>query len=121
VKCALVTCGLLMLTVLAVNGDSRLSLVVSPAISFAPATLRVQVKLDRNADNRRLTVVAESEDYYRSSEVQLDGDRAPARIVIDFRSVPSGDYQVIGVLMDGRGHQLAATFERIRVMPSLGG
>jgi hypothetical protein len=121
VKTALLTCGLLLLPAMAVHGDSRLTIGVSPAISFAPATLRVQVKLDRSADNRRLTVVAESDDFYRSSEIQLDGDRAPLRIVVDFRSVPGGDYQVIGVLMDGCGHQRAAAFERIRVITPGGG
>jgi hypothetical protein len=115
-RIAFVIWGLCMLSGLPVNGDSRLRIVVSPARSFAPATLRVRVSLDRNAENRTLAVVAASADFYRSSEIQLDGERAPATVEFQFRDLPSGDYQVTGVLMDGGGRRRAAAFEQMKVI-----
>ena len=37
-----------------VDAGERLTMTVSPAQSFAPATLRIQVRLERHADNRAL-------------------------------------------------------------------
>ena len=108
--------GLCMLSELPVNGDSRLRIGVSPARSFAPATLRVRVWLDRNAENRTLAVVAASDDFYRSSEIQLDGEQAPEAVEFQFRDLPSGDYEVSGVLLDRTGRRRAAASERMKVI-----
>ena len=51
-------------------------MVVTPSKSMAPATIRVRVGVAPDADNRVLNVIADSGAYYRSSEIQLDGDRA---------------------------------------------
>jgi len=71
---------------------------VTPAVAFAPANLIVRTHIEADADNRAITIVAESNDFYRSSEVQLDGDRAPRTSTFEFRSLPSGTYQI------GRAH-----------------
>src|SRR4249919_1227998 len=39
--------------------------------------------------------------YYRSSRIQLDGNGAPQTIVVELKSVPGGDYEVRGALIDG--------------------
>jgi hypothetical protein len=119
-KIACLMCALLVSLALPVNGDSRLSIAISPARSFAPATLLVRVRIDRNAENRTLDVVAASEDFYRSSEIQLDGEQAPATEVFEFRSLPSGAYEVRGVLRDRGGRQRAAARQQIEVISSRG-
>jgi hypothetical protein len=116
--CALI-CALLV-PALPVNADSRLSIAVSPARSFAPATLLIRVRIDRNAENRTLDVVAASDSFYRSSEIELDGEQAPATLVFEFRSLPSGEYEVRGVLKDRGGHQRAAAHQELEVISSGG-
>src|SRR5262245_10458074 len=75
-----------------------LSILVSPAVSFAPANLVVRATIAADSDNRAVEIVAESSDFYRSSEVQLDGDRAPRTTLFEFRSLPSGVYEVKAIL-----------------------
>jgi hypothetical protein len=99
----------------AVAGE-RLQIRVSPAMSFAPANLVVQAVIESDDDNRSLEVVAESSDFYRSSEISLDGHRAPHVTVFELRSLPSGDYEVRAVLK-GTGNQTrAVTRESVRVI-----
>src|SRR6266705_1428613 len=51
-------CGLMVLTVLPVDGGEPLRLAVTPAQSFAPATVRIRARIEPSAENRTLTVVA---------------------------------------------------------------
>src|SRR5262249_12634924 len=86
--------GFFLLTASAVGADDPLALRVSPAVSFAPANLIVRATVEANADNRSMEVVAESADFYRSSAIELDGDRAPRTRMFEFRSLPPGVYEV---------------------------
>jgi hypothetical protein len=63
-----------------------------------------------------LTVVADSEDFYRSSEVQLDGDRAPRTINVEFRNMPGGEYKVSGTLTDWTGQSRDVVQQTARVL-----
>ena len=54
-----------------------------------------------------MKVVAESGDFYRASEVELEGDKAPRTNTFEFRSLPPGTYQVTATLFGVDGHQLA--------------
>jgi hypothetical protein len=69
---------LLGFTLPAHAADSRLALRVSPSVAFAPANLLVRATVDVNAENRLLVIIAESDDFYRSSEITLDGTTRPA-------------------------------------------
>ena len=92
-----------LMSVLPVNGGDQLRLAVSPAQSFAPSNLRVRVRIEPNILNRKLAVIADSGDFYRSSEIQLDGDEAPKTITLEFRGVPGGSYEVTSVVLDQIG------------------
>jgi hypothetical protein len=89
---------------------------VSPLVTRAPADLEVRVSVRPSADNRLLLVVAESCDYYRSSQVQIDGENSPALNVFAFRNVPEGEYTVTSVLVDANGRRSEA-FKIARVEP----
>jgi hypothetical protein len=56
-----------------------------------------------HADNRTLRVEADSGSFYRSSEVQLDGDKAPILTEFRLNSLPSGAYTVRATLIDSMG------------------
>jgi hypothetical protein len=108
--------GFVGLAALPVDGDQRLTIAVSPAQSFAPAFLRVRIRVDPNAENRSLEVIADSGDFYRSSEIQLEGNRSPATFQIELRDVPEGEYRVLGVLRDPSGHERSMVYKDVRVI-----
>jgi hypothetical protein len=102
------------------NAGERLTMIVTPARSIAPATIRVRVRVEPAASNRVLNVVADSGDYYRSSEIPLDGERAPRTLVVQFPSVPGGDYVVHSTLLDENGRRSASAMTAIKVVPLTG-
>ncbi len=76
---------------------------VWPHAALAPADLRVQVRIERDSENRKIVVTADSADYFTSSEVQLDGEESPRVQVVVFRGLPAGSYDLRGVLIGQSG------------------
>jgi len=74
--------------------------------------------VEPNAANRTVAVVAESEDYFRSSELQLEGEQGPRTIFFEFRGVPSGEYQIRSLVGDAGGHEVASVKQNINVIAS---
>ena len=104
-----VAVGLLALAIFApARAEERLVVRVSPSVAFAPANLVVRATIAADKENRAIEIVADSGDFFRSSEIQLDGDQAPRTTYSEFRSVPSGTYIVRAVLKGSRGQALAA-------------
>ena len=60
----------------------------------APATVPVTIAVEPGADNRVLVVEADSDDYYRSSSIELDGDKEKRLHSVELRSLPAGEYVV---------------------------
>ena len=83
--------------------DSRLKIDVSPRISPAPAVVRIRATVTPSAENRGLTIVADSGDYFRSSYVPLDGADAASVTVTSFKNLPSGEYEISVTLVDAQG------------------
>ncbi len=94
---------------------------VSPAMSFAPANLVIRTTVEPDADNRAMEVIAESGDFYRSSAIQLEGDRAPRTVTFEFRSLPPGEYEVKAVVIGTDGQQRALARSHVNVMETGGG
>jgi hypothetical protein len=117
---AAVVVGVLGLPGRGLGAGERLTMVVTPARSIAPATIRVRVRVEPAASNRVLNVVADSGDYYRSSEIQLDGERTPRTLVVQFPSLPGGDYVVHSTLLDENGRRSASATEAIKIVPLTG-
>ena len=108
------------LTAISASGGEQLRLAVSPAQSFAPTNLNIRARMVPNPENRALTIVAESDEFYRSSQVSLEGDHAPAMITFEFRGVPRGEYIVSGVLTDSLGRRRAIAEQQVRVVDTDG-
>ena len=112
---------LLVAAIRPAGAGERMIMKVTPAVAFAPANLIVRAVVEADADNRAIAVIAESEDFYRSSEIELDGDHAPRTSIFEFRSLPSGNYSVKATLM-GRGNEPLLTLrQQVTVMVSGGG
>src|SRR2546428_11708088 len=96
--------GVLLLTsTLPLGAGERMTLKVSPSVSFAPANLIVRARIEADAQNRAVEIVAESPEFYRSSEIQLDGERAARTNTFEFRSLPPGTYEVKATLIGPGG------------------
>ena len=101
------------------DGGEVLRMQVSPAVSRAPAWLTVRIHIDAPPDSRFLRVTAESSDFYRSSQIPVDGKNDTPLKVFEFANLPSGTYDVTGVLLGTFGTQ--ATVSRIaQVVESVG-
>ena len=95
-----------------------LSIRVSPAAAFAPSNLFVRTTIEPDSSNRAIEIVADSDQFYRSSLVQLDGDRAPKTSIFEFRSLPSGEYEVKAALIGVGGHERAIARAHVTVIES---
>jgi hypothetical protein len=113
-------CGLCMAVALPVSGGDQMTMTVTPAQAFAPSPLRVRVRVEPNPENRSLTIVADSGTFYRSSEIPLEGDRAPKTIELEFRSVPQGEYDIISVVKDSTGRPRAIARRSARLLSASG-
>ena len=100
-------CGLFVLVTLPIGAGERLALRVTPAVAFAPADLVVRTMVEADSANRAMEIVAESADFYRASEIELDGERAPRTTSFEFRGLPPGTYVVTAVLFGADGHARA--------------
>jgi len=77
---------------------------VHPAVSMAPANVKVETRIEADAANRAIEISADSQNFYRSSIIPLDGASAPRINVFEFRGLPGGKYEVTAALIgdDGR-------------------
>lgn len=92
--------ALVLYAVTGVNGEGqRVRMKVNTQVAYAPLTLWIYVATERRPENRVLRVIAESDEFFRSSEVQLDERVAPAN-TFTFRELPAGVYLVEARVLD---------------------
>jgi hypothetical protein len=108
--------ALLLTAALPLEANQGITMTVSPRQSVAPTNLNVRLRFEPDADNRVLQVVADSGGFYRSSEISLDGERSARSAVVEFRNVPSGQYEVYGVLLDAAGRERGRVHETAFVL-----
>jgi hypothetical protein len=99
--------------------EDRLALRVTPAITTAPANLAAIARIAPDPGNRVLRIEADSGAFFRSSDVQLDGESAPRVMEVRFRDLPGGEYEVRALLLDHVGQQTTAR-RSVIVMPRPG-
>src|SRR5262245_17796078 len=93
----------------ALDGGEPMQMRVTPAVSKAPGFATVRVNVENAQDNRGRQVVAESADFYRSSEISMDGRNSSRLNVFEFRNLPTGVYHITGVLMGVNGRRASST------------
>jgi len=109
---------LTLIATVPMGAGERISVKVSPAVAFAPANLVVRTMIEADQDNRAVEIIAESADFYRSSQIQLEGDKAPRTTTFEFRSLPPGTYEVKAFLLGAGGEQRAFARQQINVITS---
>ena len=108
--------AILALGVAPIGASSKVTLRVTPTMAFAPADLTVRATVETDPANRSMQVIAESVDFYRSSEIQLEGEFAPRTNTVSFRSLPGGEYVVRVLVRDSRGDLLAVSTSQVNVV-----
>jgi len=98
------------------GGRAVLQTRVWPSVAIAPATVRIEVLLETNDDNRVLQIVADSGDYLRSSTIALPGARAARFHNVTYRSMPAGDYEIQVEVLDQTGVVCAIERHWIRLI-----
>jgi hypothetical protein len=91
---------LLLLAFLAVPAaaEDAVTVRVTPQLCVEGSNVRITVNVARHDDNRLLTIVADSPDFFRSSAIQLSGDRSAVQHLLLLKAVPSGTYEVRATL-----------------------
>jgi uncharacterized protein (DUF2141 family) len=90
------------------NASEKITLRVTPNVSSAPGNVIVKAVVPRHADNRWLRIEADSGTFYRSSSIQLDGEKAPVVTEFTLNNLPGGEYAVSAVLRDSHGDETTA-------------
>lgn len=83
--------------------ENRLRIEVSPRISSAPAAVTIRAYVTPDSANRALQVIADSDSFYRSSVVPLDGANAALITETIFKGLPGGEYEVSVALVAANG------------------
>lgn len=84
-----------------------LEITVRPTFATEPGFVRVTARVARHSDNRWLLVEVEASTFFRSSQRQLDGEYEARTHVIEFNTLPAGDYK-IRVRLGGVGDEVRA-------------
>ena len=111
--------GLALSTATLGAAGDPVSIHVNPTVSVAPTTLAIRVSVAPQAENRALEIVIDSSDFYRSSRVQLDGERAPITNTMKIDGVPAGVYEVTATLIGSDGKRGTMARAQAEVMGAL--
>ena len=114
-KLALITAVILLAA--PASGTQNFQMSVSPTLATSPAVIRVRVSIEPSDENRSIQIAAESEDYFRSSEAEIDGASASRISQFEYRGLPAGEYTVRGVLIGRDGKPRGSTEYMITVTP----
>lgn len=79
------------------------SVSISPLVAFAGADLRVVVRVQPDAGNRRLQLSVDAPTFYASTERQLDGVDGARAHTFNLHELPAGDYEITAVLEGSNG------------------
>lgn len=104
--CALITVFVIMtLLHAAVNDPKPITVTVRPSVSFAPARLAIQIRLQPDDSDRWISVGMDNGDYRRTSGFTIEPDRK--LYLISWPDVPAGKYIILAAV--GQGSQTRAT------------
>jgi hypothetical protein len=103
-------CLLVPLGVRADDPDhEKVTVKIRPVVLFAGGQVRTTVRTPRDPRNRELRVIVEGEDYYASSDVQLDGVDAATTHQFTWKELPGGGYRVDAILLRADGEKTTVT------------
>ena len=96
---------------LAAGGPDPLQLTIRPAVSFAPATIHILIRIEPHEDNAWVRVTADGDLYYRSTDIYLPGRQAPRYHDVWWKDMPTGEY-ILWAYLGSRHGKLRAQRHR---------
>lgn len=111
----LIFCGAMLFSAVALDASQPVRVRVSPQNAMAPADVLVYVTVEPSADNRLLKVSAESEDFFRSSELSLQGEGSARISILRFRELPAGEYDVTADVIGPTGQRRGNAYCILRI------
>ena len=92
----------------------------APSVCYSPGLVNVRLTIEPHPANRAVEIIADSADFFRSSLIQLEGDRAPRTMSLRFRDLPPGEYAVVADLTDAAGRSRGFADRIVLILPSGG-
>jgi len=107
--------ALLALVSLGVHAGEPVRVRVVPAFALNPADVIVETVIEPDVRNRGVEITVDSANFFATSTVTLEGDRAPRVRTTHFRQLPAGSYEVSATLVqDGGPRSKVAVILEIR-------
>ena len=97
------------------KSKSPVTVRVSPAFAIEGSPVQAMVRVVPNSDNRLLRIMVDSENYFRSSDVELNGDDAATTHYLALNSLPAGEYSFFAVVYGTHGER-ARIVEEFRLL-----
>jgi hypothetical protein len=97
------------------KAQNPLTVRVSPIFAIEGSSVRATVRVVPNSDNRLLRIMVDSENYFRSSDVELNGDDAATTHHLAMNSLPAGEYSFLAVVYGTHGER-ARIVEEFRLL-----
>lgn len=93
------------------------TIAVGPSLVVgAPGDVEFSIRISPTIKTHELRVFAESESYYRSTTIELDGLDSDPLHHFTWRSFPVGEYQVVGMLVDSDGSEQIIVRSALKVI-----
>jgi hypothetical protein len=99
-----------------IGAGERLTMRVNPTVAMAPATLVITAMARPDSANCGLRIQVDSPQYYRSSLMEMDGDRGNASETVRYERVPGGIYEIRATLFGPGGEKRAETAQTVRIL-----
>ncbi len=99
----------------ATHGDARdvVEIRLHGRYFIEPATVRILVAVEPDAENRALRIEADGDQMYRSSELTLTGANDKRLHSIEFRNLPAGSYTLRAEVRSSHDIRGSATHDLI--------
>lgn len=97
--------------------EPALELRLATRVALAPASLQSLIRVSPHPDNRLLRVLIDGDQFYRSSDTQLDGTDAARSYFFTWQKLPPGSYSIIAIVYGQHG----VRGQRLGTLEVLGG
>jgi hypothetical protein len=87
------------------QNNAAVTLRVTPRFVWTGRSVQAVVRINPDADNRLLRISVDSPNYFRSSDVTLDGADSARTHFLPFHALPAGAYAVHAVLYGTQGER----------------
>jgi hypothetical protein len=95
------------------TAEPELEIQLRPRGASTQGFVRSLVRVLPHPENRLLRLEIDSEDYYRSSDIQLEGANAARNHSMDWSGLPAGTYKIVATVFgpDGERNREAVPFQ----------